>query len=90
MLPPLLRDLEGGICVNSTLMDVLNLQFKPRQSIKEVEEQRAVVQMVLFPLVVKVGDDKGEGNEETVVYSAQVLIRKSPVRLMDSDDSISD
>jgi len=34
------------------------------------------VRVVLFPLVVKKGDDRGEGDEEIVVCPAQVLVAK--------------
>merc|ERR1712230_25395 len=42
----------------------------------ELEGQKAVVRIVLFPLVVKKGDDSGEGDEEIVVCPAQVLVAK--------------
>ena len=41
---------------------------------QELEETRAVVKLVLFPLVVKKGDESGEGEEEIVVCPAQVLV----------------
>ncbi len=34
--------------------------------------------MVLFPLVVKRGNDVGEGSEEVVVCPAQVLVARPP------------
>ena len=34
----------------------------------------ATVKIVLFPLVVKKGDESGEGEEEIVVCPAQVLV----------------
>jgi hypothetical protein len=43
---------------------------------EELEAQKAVVRVVLFPLVVKKGDDRGEGDEEIVVCPAQVLVAK--------------
>ena len=42
---------------------------------EELEEARAVVKIVLFPLVVKKGDEFGEGDEEIVVCPAQVLVQ---------------
>ncbi|KAI0482988.1 hypothetical protein GGR56DRAFT_663648 [Xylariaceae sp. FL0804] len=41
---------------------------------EELEAQRAVVRTVLFPLVVKKGDDDGLGDDEIVVCPAQVLV----------------
>ncbi|RYF37362.1 MAG: hypothetical protein EOO38_26430 [Cytophagaceae bacterium] len=53
---------------------------------EELEKSGAVVRLVLFPLVVKKGDDFGEGEDEIVVCPAQVLIakpgRKKVVRVM--------
>jgi hypothetical protein len=43
---------------------------------EELEAAGAVVKIVLFPLVVKKGDDSGEGDEEIVVCPAQVLVAK--------------
>ena len=42
----------------------------------ELQAQQAVVRMVLFPLVVKKGNDEGEGEEEIVVCPAQVLVAR--------------
>jgi hypothetical protein len=42
-----------------------------------LEEEQAVVRIVLFPLVVKRGSDEGEGDEEIVVCPAQVLVAKT-------------
>lgn len=47
---------------------------EPSRSNEELEAQRAVVRVVLFPLVVKKGDERGEGDEEIVVCPAQVLV----------------
>ena len=52
----------------------------------ELEARGAIVKVVLFPLVVKKGDEFGEGEDEIVVCPAQVLIakpgRKKVVRVM--------
>jgi hypothetical protein len=40
----------------------------------ELEAEQAVVRLVLFPLVVKKGDSSGSGNEEVVIFPAQVLV----------------
>ena len=47
-----------------------------RHSNEDLEHEQAVVRMVLFPLVVKKGDDDGVGDDEIVVCPAQVLIAK--------------
>ena len=49
-----------------------------------------MVRIVLFPLVVKKGDDAGVGNEEIVVCPAQVLVartgkEKKVVRVLSGD-----
>ena len=40
---------------------------------EELENQGAVLSVVLFPLVIKRGNDFGFGDEETVVFPAQVI-----------------
>ena len=55
-----------------------------------------MVKVVLFPLVVKKGDDVGEGEEELVVCPAQVLVQndngkgKKVVRVMSGAMEIDD
>jgi len=79
MLPPLLPeydangDLASKVSFNAALM---NERSGDTVSNEELEEQKAVVRVVLFPLVVKKGDDRGEGDEEIVVCPAQVLVAK--------------
>ncbi len=79
MLPPLLPeydangDLASKVSFNAALM---NERSGETVSNEELEEQKAVVRVVLFPLVVKKGDDRGEGDEEIVVCPAQVLVAK--------------
>lgn len=41
---------------------------------EELEEEQAVVRVLLFPLVVKRGDDSGVGEDKIVVCPAQVLV----------------
>jgi hypothetical protein len=52
----------------------------------ELEAKGAIVKVVLFPLVVKKGDDFGEGEDEIVVCPAQVLVarpgKKKVVRVL--------
>ncbi|TAQ89567.1 hypothetical protein B7494_g2143 [Chlorociboria aeruginascens] len=79
MLPPLQPeydangDLASKVSFNAALM---NERSGDTISNEELEEQKAVVRIVLFPLVVKKGDDRGEGDEEIVVCPAQVLVAK--------------
>ena len=79
MLPPLKPeyntngDLERKIFFNAALM---NERSGETHSNEGLETSQAVVRIVLFPLVVKEGDDDGLGDERIVVCPAQVLIAK--------------
>ncbi|KAJ5232712.1 hypothetical protein N7468_005668 [Penicillium chermesinum] len=79
MLPPLQPeydtngDLARQVYFNASLM---NERSGETTSNEELEAQQAVVRIVLFPLVVKKGDDVGEGDEEEVVCPAQVLVAR--------------
>ena len=79
MLPPLQPeydtngDLTRKVYFNASLM---NERSGETTSNDELEAQQAVVRMVLFPLVVKKGNDDGEGEEEIVVCPAQVLVAR--------------
>ncbi len=79
MLPPLQPeydangDLASKVIFNAALM---NERSGDTVSNEDLEDQKAVVRIVLFPLVVKKGDDSGEGEEEIVVCPAQVLVAK--------------
>ena len=79
MLPPLQPeydtngDLARTVHFNASLM---NERSGETSSNEELEERQAVVKIVLFPLVVKKGDDVGEGEDEIVVCPAQVLVTK--------------
>lgn len=81
MLPPLQPeydtngDLVRKVYFNASLM---NERSGETSSNDELEAARAVVKIVLFPLVVKKGDDLGEGEDEIVVCPAQVLTAKPP------------
>jgi hypothetical protein len=91
MLPPLSPeydmngDLVRKVHFNASLMNERSGLFSSNE---ELAAEQAVVKIVLFPLVVKKGDDLGEGEEEIVVCPAQVLVHndgtkgKKVVRVM--------
>ncbi|KAF2402533.1 hypothetical protein EJ06DRAFT_536925 [Trichodelitschia bisporula] len=66
-------DLVQKVSFNASLM---NERSGDVTSNEELESRQAVVKIVLFPLVVKKGNDYGEGDDEIVVCPAQVLIAK--------------
>ncbi|KAH7035068.1 uncharacterized protein B0I36DRAFT_238590 [Microdochium trichocladiopsis] len=80
MLPPLQPeydangDLAEKVKFNAALM---NERSGDSVANDELESQGAVVRFVLFPLVVKKGNDSGVGDDEIVVCPAQVLVAKS-------------
>ena len=77
MLPPLHPEytadgaLARQVSFNASLM---NERSGRTASNEDLEAHGAVVRLVLFPLVVKRGNDEGEGDDEIVVCPAQVLI----------------
>lgn len=79
MLPPLQPeydtngDLVAKVTFNASLM---NERSGDTTSNEELESRGSIVKIVLFPLVVKKGDDFGEGQDEIVVCPAQVLVAK--------------
>ncbi|KAI1459094.1 hypothetical protein F4805DRAFT_422571 [Annulohypoxylon moriforme] len=81
MLPPLQPeydangDLARTVSFNAALM---NERSGDKKSNDQYETDGAVVRTVLFPLVVKKGDDNGVGDEEIVICPAQVLVAKPP------------
>ncbi|KAF2640212.1 hypothetical protein P280DRAFT_452757 [Massarina eburnea CBS 473.64] len=96
MLPPLQPeydtngDLVAKVNFNASLM---NERSGETTSNDELQENKAVVKIVLFPLVVKKGDDFGEGEDEIVVCPAQVLVarpnQKKVVRVMSGAMSVN-
>ncbi|KAF5859179.1 hypothetical protein ETB97_003229 [Aspergillus alliaceus] len=91
MLPPLQPeydtngDLARQVYFNASLM---NERSGETTSNEELESQHAVVRVVLFPLVVKKGNDAGEGEDEVVVCPAQVLVarpHKKVARMLSGD-----
>lgn len=78
MLPPLVPqyDSDGNISrkvhFNASLMN--ERSGATTSNNEELEEQQAIVQMILFPLVVQKGNDEGVGDEEIVVFPAQAIV----------------
>lgn len=79
MLPPLqpeyddTGELAETVAFNAALM---NERGGDERTNEEWEAAGAVVRVVLFPLVVKKGDDEGRGDDEVVVCPAQVLVAR--------------
>lgn len=77
MLPPLQPeydtngDLVRKVHFNAALMNERSGEYSSND---ELERTQSVVKMVLFPLVVKKGNEEGEGDDEIVVCPAQVLV----------------
>lgn len=83
MLPPLepKYDADGELAETVTFnAGVMNELGGGEATNEELEARGAVVRIVLFPLVVKKGDDVGVGEEEIVVSAAQVLIARGSGR----------
>ncbi|KAM0704023.1 hypothetical protein Q7P35_008255 [Cladosporium inversicolor] len=99
MLPPLQPeydtngDLVRKVHFNASLMNERSGLFTSNEAL---EAERAIVKIVLFPLVVKKGDEYGEGEEEIVVCPAQVLVHndsgksRKVVRVMSGAMEIDD
>lgn len=79
MLPPLQPEYDTNgelarrVFFNASLM---NERSGETSSNEDLENQQAAVRLVLFPLVVKKGNDLGESDEEVVVCPAQVLVAR--------------
>lgn len=95
MLPPLQPeydangDLATKVTFNAALM---NERSGNTLSNEELEAENAVVRIVLFPLVVKRGDDTGAGDEEIVVCPAQVLVANNDntrARIVSAESNMS-
>lgn len=96
MLPPLQPeydtngDLVAKVYFQAQLMNERSGKFNSND---ELEARKAVVKIVLFNLVVKKGDDYGEGGDEIVVCPAQVLVaqpsNKKVVRVMSGGMSLN-
>lgn len=85
MLPPLQPEYDADGELSSTVaFDAAMMNERggsgrtgTSPSNEELEAQNAVVRLVLFPLVVKRGDDNGVGEDKIVVCPAQVLVASS-------------
>ena len=91
MLPPLQPeyDMEGNLARKVYFSaSLMNDRSGGGYSNEDLEAQQAVVKMVLFPLVVKRGDDTGTGDEEIVVCPAQVLVSTPPRNVSRSGGNI--
>ncbi|KAK3905847.1 hypothetical protein C8A05DRAFT_12362 [Staphylotrichum tortipilum] len=88
MLPPLqpeyddAGELAEAITFNAALMNEASNNASssgttPAQTNEELEQANATVRVVLFPLVLRKGDETGKGEDEIVVTPAQVLVASS-------------
>jgi len=81
MLPPLQPeyDTNGDLARTVQFRSDLMNERSGREGMDNdsLQEDEAVVRIVLFPLVVKRGDDDGIGEEESVVCPAQVLAART-------------
>lgn len=80
MMPPLrpeydvqTGDLIQKVSFNSSMMNERSGEFTSNE---EVEERGADVKIMLFPMVIKKGDDYGVGEDETVICPSQVIVAK--------------
>ncbi|KJZ77880.1 hypothetical protein HIM_02517 [Hirsutella minnesotensis 3608] len=80
MLPPLQPEYDAdGELAATVHFDASMMNERsgsPPASNEELEAQGAVVRIVLFPLVVKKGDELGVGEDKIVVCPAQVLVAR--------------
>lgn len=84
MLPPLQPEydadgeLAGTVQFNASMMNERSANNTVPN--EDLEAQGSIVRVVLFPLVVKKGDDDGLGDDEIVVCPAQVIIAREDRR----------
>lgn len=80
MLPPMQPDYDanGDLAephpFNAALMNERSPESN--RTADDLEAEAAIVRVVLFPLVVKKGDDEGLGDDEIVVCPAQVIVSR--------------
>ncbi|PNS21700.1 hypothetical protein CAC42_1554 [Sphaceloma murrayae] len=80
MLPPPTPEYDSnGDLVGKTRFDAATMNERSGEyaSNEELQDTGSIVKIVLFPLVMKKGDDSGEGGDETVITPAQVLVATS-------------
>ncbi|PON23961.1 hypothetical protein TGAM01_v207289 [Trichoderma gamsii] len=81
MLPPLQPEYDADGELVQTVQFNASMMSERSGTLKltneELEARGAIVRVVLFPLVVKKGDDDGSNDEEIVISPAQVLIARS-------------
>jgi len=86
VLPPLEPEYDANgdlVSEVSLVASLMNEESGNHGSNEELEAAGATVRALLFPLVVRKGDDDGDGDEETVVYPAQVLVERPEDRVPD-------
>lgn len=77
MLPPLQPEYDADGELSATVQfnaSMMNDRNSKGVANDELEAEGAIVRVVLFPLVVKKGDDEGVGDDEIVVCPAQVIV----------------
>ena len=82
VLPPLLPDRNAKGDVVSRVdfnAAIMNERSGVATSNEALEAEKAVVRIVLFPLVVRKGNDSGDEDGKFVIYPAQVLCRETGV-----------
>ncbi|KAL7900005.1 hypothetical protein HDV63DRAFT_402359 [Trichoderma sp. SZMC 28014] len=81
MLPPLQPEYDADGELVQTVQFNASMMSERSGTLKltneELEARGAIVRVVLFPLVVKKGDDDGSNDEEIVICPAQILIARS-------------
>ncbi|KAF2227792.1 hypothetical protein BDZ85DRAFT_271318 [Elsinoe ampelina] len=80
MLPPPTPEYDSnGDLVRKTKFDAETMNERSGEYVsnEELQSTGSVVKIVLFPLVMKKGDDSGEGGDEAVICPAQVLVATS-------------
>lgn len=79
MLPPLQPEYDANGDLTATVpFNAAMMHERSADTTKddELEADCSTVRIVLFPLVVRKGDDQGHGDDEVVVHPAQVLISR--------------
>jgi hypothetical protein len=93
MLPPLLPEYaaNGKLVGASFKAAFMNDLSGSGVSNEDLEAEGAIVKLTTFPLVVKIGDDGGAGNDEIVIYPAQVLVlrKANSVSILSNKSTIS-